>query len=77
MMTCRQLGGACDAEFRAETFEEIAQLSQDHGMEMLKKGDPAHLAAMDRMKELMQSPEAMQKWLALRRREFEGSPDVS
>ena len=23
-MTCKQLGGACDLEFQAETFEEIA-----------------------------------------------------
>ena len=45
-MTCRQLGGACDMEFHAETFEEMAELSRQHGMEMYKKGDPAHLEAM-------------------------------
>ena len=30
-MTCRELGGACDLEFHANTFDEIAQLSQKHG----------------------------------------------
>ena len=37
-MTCKQLGGACDVEFKAETFDEIAQLSQQHGNEMFQKG---------------------------------------
>ncbi len=27
-MTCKQLGGACDATFSANTFEEIAELSK-------------------------------------------------
>ena len=27
-MTCRQLGGACDLGFRAESFEEMAELSK-------------------------------------------------
>lgn len=36
-MTCNQLGGACDLEFRANTFEEMKQLSQKHAHEMYKK----------------------------------------
>jgi len=30
-MKCEQLGGACDKEFRANTFEEIAEMSKNHG----------------------------------------------
>jgi predicted small metal-binding protein len=37
MMTCKQLGGACDKEFRANSFEEIAEMSKQHGMEMFQK----------------------------------------
>ena len=33
-MSCKQLGGACDLEFRASTFEEMAELGKKHGMEM-------------------------------------------
>jgi len=36
-MTCKQLGGACDKEFHANSFEEMADLSKKHGMEMFKK----------------------------------------
>lgn len=62
-MTFIQLGGACDQTFTANTFEEIAKLSEQHGMEMFKANDKSHLAAMDNMRKLMQSPEDMVKWM--------------
>jgi len=70
-MTCKQLGGACNMEFHAETFEEMAELSKKHWMEMFQSGDKAHLEAMQKMQELMKSPDAMNEWLENRRREFE------
>ena len=65
-MTCRQLGGACDEVFSAETFEEIAELSKQHGRAMFQAQDAPHLAAMEKMKE-MKSPEAMQNWFMARK----------
>ena len=70
-MTCKQLGGACDLEFRAETFDEMANLSQEHGKEMFQKGDEAHLKAMEEMNELMKKPSAMVEWMESKRKEFE------
>ena len=49
-MTCKQLGGACDLEFRANSFEEIAEQSKKHGMEMFQKGDKEHLEAMNKIR---------------------------
>ncbi len=69
-MTCKQLGGACDEEFRAESFEEMAALSAQHGRGMAEKVDEAHLAAMEEMKKLMEDPEAMQKWMAEKEEAF-------
>ena len=74
-MNCRQLGGACDLEFHASTFEEIAELSQKHGKEMHQQQDAAHLEAMQKMGELMQSPEEMKNWQDSKRSEFESLPD--
>ncbi|MBT8183818.1 MAG: DUF1059 domain-containing protein [Eudoraea sp.] len=74
-MTCNQLGGACDAQFHAHTFEEIAELSKNHGMEMIQKADSAHLEAMNKMQQLMKSPEAMQKWFEEKRKAFEALAD--
>ena len=45
-MNCKQLGGACDTVFQAETFDEMAEISKQHGMEMFQKNDEAHLKAM-------------------------------
>ncbi len=74
-MNCRQLGGACDKEFRAETFEEIAQLSKQHGMEMFQIKDEAHLKAMSDIQALMQEPGAMQAWFDNKKKEFEALPE--
>jgi hypothetical protein len=70
-MTCKQLGGACDKEFRADSFDEIAAMSKQHGMEMFQKKDAAHLKAMNEMQELTKKPEAMKKWFESKRKEFE------
>lgn len=74
-MTCKQLGGACDFEFAANTFEEIADLSKKHGMEMFQEGDEQHLKAMNEMKELMQSPDSMNEWFENKRKEFDALPE--
>ncbi len=74
-MTCRQLGGACDLEFRADSFDEMAELSKQHGMEMFQKGDQAHLAAMEEMRSLMADANAMQQWFDGKRQEFDALPE--
>ena len=70
-MTCRQLGGACDKEFHANTFEELAEMSKKHGMEMFQQGDGPHLKAMNEMQELMKSPGSMNEWFEDKRKEFD------
>lgn len=75
-MTCKQLGGACEKEFFANTFEEIAQMSQKHGMEMFEKKEPSHLHAMKEMKERMQSPEMMKEWMQKKKEAFENLPHI-
>ncbi len=74
-MTCKQLGGACDLEFHANSFEEIAGMSKKHGMEMFQKNDEAHLKAMNEMQELMKSPDGMKEWFENKRKEFNDLPE--
>jgi len=61
-MSCNQLGDACKEEFHANTFDEIAAISKQHGMEMFQRKDEAHLKTMKDMQELMQNPEAITDW---------------
>jgi len=74
-MTCKQLGGACDQEFLANTFEEMAEMSKKHGMEMFQKKDNPHLEAMNQMQVIMQSPDEMKQWFENKRKEFEALPE--
>jgi hypothetical protein len=74
-MTCKQLGGTCNVEFQANTFEEMAELSKAHGMEMFKQGDKPHLNKMNEMRELMKSPNAMSEWFDNKRKVFEALPE--
>lgn len=70
-MTCKQLGGACDKAFSATTFEEIAEMSKNHGVEMFQIKDEKHIEAMNRMQEIMKKPKVMKDWMEGKRTEFE------
>ncbi len=74
-MTCKQLGGACDQKFQANTFEEISEISKSHGMEMFQKQDADHLEAMNKIQTLMQQPKAMEHWFQSKKDEFNALPD--
>ncbi len=75
MMTCKQLGGACDQAFKADTFDEIAQMSKKHGIEMFQNADEKHIKAMNEMKKLMSEAGAMEKWMEDRKRELDALPE--
>jgi hypothetical protein len=51
-------------------------MSQQHGKEMLQRGDGAHVEAMNAMRTLMQTPGGLNEWMAARRREFDAKPDA-
>lgn len=74
-MTCQQLGGACNHNFSAETFDELAAMSKKHAMEMFQAGDKAHLEAMQEMQSMMKSPDSMKQWMESKRNEFNALPD--
>ena len=73
-MTCLQLGGACNKNFTARTFKEIAELSKQHGIEMFHKNDKAHIEAMSKMQLLMKEPKVMQTWFQSKQEEFNNLP---
>jgi hypothetical protein len=74
-VTCKQLGGACDLVFEANTFKEAASLSQQHGMEMAKANDQAHLDVMEEMQVLMTDLQAMQQWMKDKEEMFNNLPE--
>jgi hypothetical protein len=53
----------------------MAEMSKKHGSEKFQLGDKQHLKAMNKMMELMKSPETMNEWFKNKRKEFESLPD--
>ena len=74
-MTCKEMGGACEETFSANTFEEMVELSKAHGMEMMQKQDPDHLKVMGEMKAIMNKPGAMEEYIAQKKKAFEETPN--
>jgi predicted small metal-binding protein len=74
-MTCKQLGGACDVAFQADSFDELMQQSKLHGMAMFQQQDVLHMAAIQQAMMLMADPAAMQAWMDEKRNEFDALPE--
>jgi hypothetical protein len=74
-MTCKELGGACNQGFTANTFDEIAMMVSKHAREMVQQGDAAHIEAMNEMRKNMTSPEATSAWMDEKRRAFNARPE--
>ena len=47
-LTCRDLGGPCDAEITGNSFEEVGKKSHDHVMDQISRGDESHRAAAEK-----------------------------
>jgi hypothetical protein len=76
-ITCRQLGGACDLQFKGDTFDEIAKQSKVHAMEMYQQADEAHMKAMQEMQSMMTDPSAMKNWMEEKKRMFDELPETN
>jgi len=73
-MTCKQLGGACNQTFSANSFDEIAMMVSKHAREMVQNEDVAHVEAMNEMRNNMTSPEATKAWMDDKRKTFDELP---
>jgi hypothetical protein len=75
-MTCRQLGGGCDLEFKGEDFDTIAMQSKSHGAEMISRKDRDHLEAMQNLQNQLKSPKDWSDWYEGKRKEFNEILDI-
>jgi predicted small metal-binding protein len=73
-LICRDLGGPCDAEFTADSFEEMGKKSREHVMEQMKRSDQAHLSAANNMRSA--TLEQQNAMMAEFKRKFDEAPNV-
>jgi predicted secreted protein len=74
-MTCKELGGSCDAQHHGETADEVIKAQDRHLKEMVASGDEAHQSAAKEMKGRWKNPIAGMGWYRRVKREFAALPE--
>ena len=74
-MTCRQLGGPCELELRAETADQIIKDQDRHLKQAVQEGDSAHAQAREDMKGRWKHPRQSMKWYSHTKAAFAVLPE--
>lgn len=61
-LTCKQMGGPCEAKIQGNTPEEMMQNGGVHVNEMAAKGDAGHIQAKEMMDAAGNNPAELKKW---------------
>ena len=76
-MTCRQLGGPCDLEFRGVSADDIIQQQDRHLKEAVAAGDATHESANNDMRGRWKRPKKSLDWYFGVKRAFADLPELT
>jgi hypothetical protein len=74
-MTCRQLGGPCEAPHQGESADVVIKAQDRHLREMVEGGDAAHEGALKDMKGRWKNPVKGMGWYRQAKRDFAALPE--
>jgi Protein of unknown function (DUF1059) len=74
-MTCRQMGGPCDAAFHGSTADEVIKAQDKHLKEIVASGDDAHKVALKDMQDRWKHPIAGMGWYKKTKKAFAALPE--
>lgn len=74
-MTCRDMGGPCDAPFHGNTADEVIKAQDNHLKEMVAKGDETHKSAMQMMEDRWKNPASGMEWYTNTKNAFAALPE--
>jgi hypothetical protein len=74
-MTCRQLGGPCDAAFHAANADEVIKAQDAHLKEAVARGDITHAAALAEMQGRWKNPLSGLGWYFKMKKTFAALPE--
>ena len=69
-MTCKQMGGPCDAAFRGETADEVIKQQDKHLRERVASGDETHESARKMMQGRWKNPIKGMGWYMKTKKAF-------
>ncbi len=74
-MTCRQLGGPCDAAHAGDNANEVIKAQDRHLKESVANGDESHSGALAEMQARWRKPLAGMAWYRKAKRDFAALPE--
>lgn len=74
-MTCRQMGGPCDAPFQGKTADDVIKAQDQHLKDMVAEGDATHESAHKSMQERWRHPVSGMKWYRQTKKDFAALPE--
>ena len=74
-MTCRQMGGPCDAPFQGTTADEVIKAEDRHLKEVVASGDEAHKSALKSMQGRWKNPISGMGWYMKTKKAFAALPE--
>lgn len=74
-MTCRQMGGPCDAQFRGQKADDVIKAQDRHLKETVASGDEAHRDAWETMRGRWKHPIAGIGWYRETKKVFADLPE--
>jgi hypothetical protein len=74
-MTCRQLGGPCDAAHQGQTADEVIKAQDKHLKAVVAQGDGDHEQALKDMKGRWKRPVSGMGWYRQAKRDFAALPE--
>ncbi|MHB8509253.1 MAG: hypothetical protein ACYDGR_11485 [Candidatus Dormibacteria bacterium] len=74
-MTCKQMGGPCDAPFHGSTADEVIKAEDIHLRDMVAKGDETHKGALKSMQGRWKHPIKGMAWYMKTKKAFAALPE--
>ena len=73
-LTCKDLGGVCNAVISGDSFAEMGKNARAHGIAMCNNGDASHLLARDKMEKATDEQQAA--WMVEFQKKFNDAPNA-
>lgn len=74
-MTCRQMGGPCDAPFQGDKADEVIKAQDKHLKEAVARGDETHRSALTSMQGRWRHPISGMGWYRDTKKAFAALPE--
>ena len=74
-MTCRNMGGPCDAPFQGSKADQVIKAQDQHLKDTVARGDETHRSALKNIQDRWKHPVAGMGWYLHTKKAFAALPE--